>query len=886
MIHYSLKLGIASALFLTLHVKSQEKKLFDSPAYTLYSDKVVQGKYTAKAISPNEISSDYQSTASEIFSRKIDFKFSINEKDIELPSGKDHSITIGDEHASPVIVFGKWHTSSAKTNEKFLPANYQYTFRLDMRPVLQEFKEKGYYTAQDGTRIAKDDFKGVYIAGNATPLSWDFSNLDEKNLKLQDPDGDGIYEITLTLNPVDVGAAKNKSWKLTRDISQKPQYTSDQPIVDALFRMSTEESQMNIEADGTLRTGAKWSGVWTRDISYSILLSFAYLQPEEAKNSLMKKVKRDRIIQDTGSGGAWPVSTDRTTWALAAWEVYKTTGEESWLKSSFEILKNTIDDDFKTIYNAQTGLYRGESSFLDWREQTYPKWMDNRDIYVSENLGTNAVHYQAHQILVAMGKILKEDVAVYEKRAESLKTAINKNLWQEKEGFYAQYLYGRYGWLKNSDRFEALGEALTVLFDIANPQQQKDIVSKSPMTKFGTTNIFPQIPGIPPYHNNAVWPFVQSYFNLAAAKAGNENVLNFGLASVYRPAALFLTNYENYVAENGDYVGTEINSDRMLWSMAGNLSTVYRIFLGMNFSENGIDFKPTVPKVYGGQKNLKNFKYRKATLDIQVSGFGRNIKKFYLDGKETKNAFFPADLNGHHQIKIELDNQSFEGKINHQENLFSLPTPIVSRDKNTIKWEKIPNTAEYRIYEDGKLLTTTNTENYVVKNTKTADYQITAVDKLGYESFASEPLLFYPGKAIVAEIEDFTPKSSKPYINFSGKGFVEVSKTENKQIQLKINVPESGKYLLNFKYSNGNGAWNTDNRCAIRSLYINKKYEGVIVLPQRGQNEWSDWGNSNDLQVELKKGENLFTIAFEDWNNNMNVDENTAMLDYLQLIKL
>jgi Glycogen debranching enzyme len=181
-------------------------------------------------------------------------------------------------------------------------------------------------------------------------------------------------------------------WKLSKDISGLPTYQSDQLIVDALFNMSSEESLKNIESDSTFRTGAKWGGVWTRDISFSIILAFAYLQPEVAKISLMKKVKRGRIIQDTGSGGAWPVSSDRMIWAVAAWEIYKTTGDETWLKKIYPIIKNSLDDDRKTLHDATTGLYRGESSFLDWREQTYPKWMSNMDIYVSENLGTNIVH--------------------------------------------------------------------------------------------------------------------------------------------------------------------------------------------------------------------------------------------------------------------------------------------------------------------------------------------------------------------------------------------------------------------------------------------------------------------------------------------------------------
>ena len=387
----------------------------------------------------------------------------------------------------------------------------------------------------------------------------------------------------------------HKEWQLATDVSNRPKYTSEQPIVDALFNLSLEEATKNIEKDSTFRTGAKWGGVWTRDISYSILLAFAYHQPDVAKISLMKKVKRDRIIQDTGSGGAWPVSSDRTTWALAAWEIYKTTGDKNWLTQAFNIIKNTVEDDYKTIYDAQTGMYSGESSFLDWREQTYPKWMSNMDIYVSQNLGTNVVHYQTHKILAEMATILGEPSQVYTERAEKIKKGINQYLWLSDKGYYAQYLYGR-PHLTVSPRFEALGEALAIIFEVADNDKAVSILSKSPLTDFGATCIFPQIPGIPPYHNNAVWPFVQSYWNIAAAKSGNEKALNHGLAAIYRAAALFLTNYENFVAQTGDFMGTEINSDRMLWSMAGNLAMVHRVFMGMSFEADGIRFSPAVPK--------------------------------------------------------------------------------------------------------------------------------------------------------------------------------------------------------------------------------------------------------------------------------------------------
>ncbi|MBP5499592.1 MAG: hypothetical protein J6Y05_02705 [Bacteroidales bacterium] len=96
-------------------------------------------------------------------------------------------------------------------------------------------------------------------------------------------------------------------WTLKRDISHLPHYTSSLTIDNALFNMSLEESELAIEPDSTYRTGVFWGGVWTRDVSYSILHALAQLNPEVCRKSLLAKVNQNnRIIQDTGTGGAWP----------------------------------------------------------------------------------------------------------------------------------------------------------------------------------------------------------------------------------------------------------------------------------------------------------------------------------------------------------------------------------------------------------------------------------------------------------------------------------------------------------------------------------------------------------------------------------------------------
>lgn len=864
---------------------SRKTPLYQSPAFTVFPAKVVQGKNQAQVISPEEIRSNYQSPANATFSRLITYKFSINEKDNELPPGKDHWVVIGSEHESPLVVFGTPPPPQPPKPAAFLPVDYEYTFRVDMSPVIRQFEQQGYYEAYDGSRVAKADFKGFYVAGGSEPLSWDFVNLDNKGLKLKDSGKDHIYTLTVRFNPSqDTG---EKTWKRSVDLSKRPQYHSDQPIVDALFNLSLEEAVKNIEPDSTFRTGAKWGGVWTRDVSYSTLLAFAYHEPEVAKTSLRKKVNRNRIIQDTGSGGAWPVSSDRTTWALAAWEIYKATGDKNWLDEAYQIIKNSVEDDDKTLYDAATGLYCGESSFLDWREQTYPKWMSNVDIFVSQNLGTNVVHYQTRKILAEMARILGEPYLLYQDKAEKIKAAINKQLWMQKEGYYAQFLYGR-PYLTASPRFEALGEALAVWFDVADPDQAAAVLSRSPVTDFGVTCIYPQIPGIPPYHNDAIWPFVQSYWNLAAAKAGNEQALNHGLAAIYRPGALFLTNYENFVASTGDFNGTEINSDRMLWSMAGNLAMVHRVFMGMQFEANGIRFQPVVPKTYGGKKTLTNFHYRRATLNITVNGFGNRIKTILVDGKPLPDGFLPATAEGMHSIDIQLDNNDFSQQPIHLvPNLFTLPAPQTRKTGNRLLWNPLDGAVDYKIYKNGQFFDKTQITRLDVKDiTRQFNaYSVSAIDRNGNESFLSEPVIFMENTAEkIFEMEDFAPAATMlAFSNYSGNGFVEISTEKNRQIECKINVEESGNYLLSMRYSNGSGPWNTDNKCAIRSLTVNGAYVGVLVFPQRGKDEWSDWGFSNSRSVSLRKGENTVTLSFEEWNNNMNVEVNTAMLDYLSV---
>jgi len=870
-----------------------QKLLYHSEAFTLNQNAVYEGNYEAGAISEFEIKSNYESTFRKGTKKVVDFKFSINGFDNERAPSQAHHILLEPEDGffeTPVFTFAEDDADEVELpdeDELYFSNDRKIAvlFKVDMRKVLNDFSEKGFYQTYDGSVISKNEFKHLYIAGSEPPLSWDF---DSKIFELTDADNDSIYEIHITFDSKPnrpVNAEGYSEWKLSENILNYPQLNSPHTIINALYNLSLEELYLDIRPDSVFMAGAKWPGVWTRDISYSIVLALAMIDPEVAKKSLLAKVKDSKIIQDTGTGGSWPISSDRMIWAIAAWEVYLVTGDKDWLEKSYTIIKKTAVDDLNSLIDSPTGLFYGESSFLDWREQSYPEWMEPVDIFTSLNLGTNAVHYQTYRILAQMAQILGESVEEYSRISASIKNAMNTYFWMAGKGYFGQFLYGR-NYKVLSPRSETLGEALCVLFDIAEESQQKKIIENMPVLEYGAPCIYPQISDVPSYHNNGIWPFVQTFWTLAAAKVGNERGVQFGLATLYRAAALFLTNKENMVASTGNFNGTEINSDRQLWSVAGSLATVYRIFFGIHFLNDSISFKPYVPESFRGTYELKNFKYRNSVLDIIVEGFGNKIDTVYFDNKPVYRAVFHSAITGNHTIKIILNNSSSSSsRINIVKNQFIQEIKKFELEDGELSWEDVENNSVYTVYKNGKLLKVLNdTEFETTKTDETSEYQVLAVDSRGYSSFLTEPLRDSGDKQLfIYQPDKFRNKIHVAYEGFTGNGYIPMTITQNVSVTFSFQVENPGLYSIDFRYANGNGPLNTDNKCAIRTLSVDEVKQGVVVFPQRGKHLWTDWGYSNCSRVYLSRGEHIIKLEYKDFNRNMNGDENVAFLDHLRL---
>lgn len=449
-----------------------------------------------------------------------------------------------------------------------------------------------------------------------------------------------------------------------------PRLRSGDMVFDALFALATHEMRQNSVAqvkDGSygggqaipcdcFETGAKWHYVWTRDLSYATDLGLGVLDPQRARNSLQFKLSDFRaelkqgldglipqgrqIIQDTGTGGSWPISTDRMGWALAAEQVLAAlpAGERSaFLPEAFEGLRNTIESDRLAAFDEGDGLYVGEQSFLDWRDQTYAKWItaDIAHIGMSKSLSTNVLHYQGLGLAARLATELGQDELAtrYSQWAGALKQAINHGFWLADEKMYASLIN------TSTDpspayKFDLLGESLAILAGIADEGQAREIVSRYPMGPYGAPVYFPQQPDMPVYHNRAIWPFVSAYGLKAAARVQNVAVADRHVDSLMRGAALNLSNMENLEWLSGqpslmdlthpDLTGPVINSQRQLWSVGGYLGMVTSTLFGYNLEEQGIRVSPFVTahlhKLMGAKPEaaLRGLNYRGKQIEIKL----------------------------------------------------------------------------------------------------------------------------------------------------------------------------------------------------------------------------------------------------------------------------
>jgi len=381
------------------------------------------------------------------------------------------------------------------------------------------------------------------------------------------------------------------------------------PLFDGLFAMAQDDLRLDsvqaIRDDAfdhgqaipcaCFETGEKWHYVWTRDLSYAVDLSLWRLDPARAKASLRFKLSDVRApgvpaglyaMQDTGSGGSWPISTDRVVWFLAARHLL---GDSAFADETWRALLDTLAQDRRYVFDASLGLYRGETSFLDWREQTYPEWTKDNVAFIGQSfsLSTNVLHYEALRLAAQLAPRRGESAATYETQAEALKQAINAHFWRADRGMYMSYIGGADHPVPY-EAYDLLGLSLAITSGVADPARARQALAAYPTWAAGSPVIWPERKDQPIYHNRAIWPFVSEYALRAARTVNDPARIAHELRSLMRGAALAGSNMENFElatqavhVDEGPLSGPVVDSPRQLWSVGAYLDMAIQGVFGL-----------------------------------------------------------------------------------------------------------------------------------------------------------------------------------------------------------------------------------------------------------------------------------------------------------------
>jgi hypothetical protein len=410
------------------------------------------------------------------------------------------------------------------------------------------------------------------------------------------------------------------------------------PLFDGLFAMAQDDLRLDsvesirdaaFDHDRPMpchcfETGAKWHYVWTRDLAYSVDLGLWRFDAARSRNGLLFKLSGVRAkdvpqgpaprrlypMQDTGSGGSWPASTDRVVWFLAARHLL---GDKAFAAEVWGTLNDTLAQDREYAFDPRMGLYRGETSFLDWREQSYPAWTKHNVVWIAQSfaLSTNVLHYQALRLAARMaGERHDPRAGTYAAQAEALKQAINAHFWRANRGMYMSYIGGDG---QPVEAYDLLGLSLAITSGVADAARARSSLAHYPAWPAGSPVIWPERADQPIYHNRAIWPFVSAYALRAARKVNDPALIAFEIKSIMRGAALAGSSMENYElltqathVDDGKLSGPVVDSPRQLWSVAAALEVVTEGVFGLNEDGNVEPKLPValVPMLFGDRRAI------------------------------------------------------------------------------------------------------------------------------------------------------------------------------------------------------------------------------------------------------------------------------------------
>lgn len=606
------------------------------------------------------------------------------------------------------------------------------------------------------------------------------------------------------------------------------------------------------------------------------------LQPDSILPLLEKRVKNDYIIPFEARNYSWPVVAGNAQWLMGASQLAAFNGDKDLSRRLGKIARNVVPQERALTLNEPTSLLGGSPRYLLSPSSQFPRWMEPVDILESISLTTNVCHYAALKTLTDIGAVEPGGLGV---SPDTLRRDINNNFWIPNLGYYSGLLYGSPLYPVQLLSTDNVGQSLAIISGAASTAMAQSVARKTSVTETGATLTSPLWGN----HRADAFPetLLCALWCAATAASGDETAYDNAVG------ALLYRVCHNLLFKKND--GNPEFSRPVT-------SLILRGLLGMRFAADGIFFTPYVPAALPGEKQITGLRYRNSVLDIHVSGQGRSIASFTLDGLPS-DPFFPADSTGNHEIDIVLTDTPPSKEIRIVEEIPTLPAPPdvswPSPREAVISASPSTEGSPYMVQLNGSMTEQVYREHYTLYKSETPVV-------VQFSPYVDNQLLGFSGKPHTYVPDDCRTIIYASSITRTGTRilsdrtiaarYVETNKWKNRSLAFDFNAPDSATYAFEVHYNNGMGIVNPQRRTALRALYIDSSRKGVFVFPQLSAAWWDkdsgkDWQTqsawSNTLTATLPKGSHRIAVNFYQ-PSPVYIDPltNTLLVDIIRITRI
>lgn len=596
--------------------------------------------------------------------------------------------------------------------------------------------------------------------------------------------------------------------------------------------------------------GMEWTGATAIDdestLPYRLYVYDVLCNPDSAMEELRQWIEKDK--SNAYKPYQWPIMAASVDWALPAREIYFATGDYEWRNSNAADLMAILRRERYLTFDPDMNLFRGATrTAANFRCDSLMNVADVASIYCFSVNADRVTAYDYISLKTGLAAELRDSLAV----------ALETYMWNPRRSSFSEMLY-QWPYPIQLDAVDNLAQAAATLAGSVSEAAAERLILNSPV---GSMQIYPFYPlsaqSIPSQERidltTALWA-------AAAAKVRNAKAFNRAYSLLARRC---------------------ISDSSVVNLFRG---ATLRSLFGIHLTEDYLCFAPFVPQEFGDDHCLKNFRYRDATLDITISGYGDVISTVMLDDELIEDASVPSTIKGHHMLKITLSgfSRTPDGvRVAEPVTLpYTQPASLCADDLHTLWLGKYDR---YNIYVDGEQTYQNHGNRFNINPSASratfysfvplADDSVAGMAAPTYSVIPSACLttinpvkIGQTGTKIFNHIISGNKRNARAVP--SADSFVESTRYHNSSLKFTYRAKEEGIYYVQIAYLDGLGIVNPGMRYAFRTLAVDDELRGLFVLPQLPRKSWTP-----DIKWWEFKGESLpLPVYLSEGVNNMSID--------------